>query len=124
MKDPNPDLTSVDNKVPEIQVSEMESVLKVNSGQIAVLGGLMQDTVKNDNTGLPGVSRLPGIRNLFSYRADEKSKTELIVFIRPLVIRQPSLDGDLQDYRSYLTGDPLKSSATVQPGQLPGISKE
>ncbi|MDP3517456.1 MAG: type II and III secretion system protein [Pseudohongiella sp.] len=104
VNDPNPVLaeTGVINAIPEIQIREIESILKVYSGQVAVLGGLMQDTLDNNTSGLPIASRLPGIRNLFSYRNDTATKTELIVFIRPVVVRQPSIDGDLQQFREFL----------------------
>jgi general secretion pathway protein D len=90
------------NAIPEIQIREIESILKVYSGQVAVLGGLMQDTLENSTAGLPIASRLPGIRNLFSYRNDTATKTELIVFIRPVVVRQPSIDADLEQFREFL----------------------
>jgi general secretion pathway protein D len=104
VNDPSPILaeTGVINAIPEIQIREIESILKVYSGQVAVLGGLMQDTLENSSAGLPIASRVPGIRNLFSYRDDTATKTELIVFIRPVVVRQPSLDGDLEQYREFL----------------------
>lgn len=76
--------------------------MKVYSGDIAVLGGLMQDTLDNNNSGVPGLSRLPGIGGLFSLRDDTSTKTELIIFIRPVVVRQASLEGDLERYRDYL----------------------
>jgi MSHA biogenesis protein MshL len=116
--DPNPILAQagVTNSIPEIQVREMESVLKVFSGQVAVLGGLMQDSVNRDVDGLPGLSRMPVVRNLFSYRAETTSKTELIVFIQPFVVRQPSINGDLEDFRQYLpAGDIQEESAAVVP---------
>tara|TARA_R110000772_G_scaffold29023_5_gene72841 strand:+ start:540 stop:2204 length:1665 start_codon:yes stop_codon:yes gene_type:complete len=104
VNDPNPVLADagVINAIPEIQVREMESVMKVYSGDIAVLGGLMQDTLDNNNSGVPGLSRLPGIGGLFSLRDDTSTKTELIIFIRPVVVRQASLEGDLERYRDYL----------------------
>lgn len=104
VNDPNPVLadSGVVNAIPEIQVREMESVMKVFSGDIAILGGLMQDSLDNNSTGVPGLSRLPGIRNLFTLRDDTATKTELIVFIRPVVVRQASLEGDLERYRDYL----------------------
>ncbi len=107
VNDPSPALAEagVSNPVPEIQIREIESILKVFSGEIAVLGGLMQDSLETGTSGVPGLSRLPGIRNLFSYRDDTAVKTELIVFIRPVVVRQASLDGDLRDYRQYLPAD-------------------
>lgn len=102
--DPNPalGLANVVNSIPEIQIREIESIMQVDSGQIAVLGGLMQDTVDLQAQGLPGANRLPGVGNLFNYRDENKVKTELIIFIRPVVIRSNSVEGDLDDYRQYL----------------------
>jgi len=102
--DPNPALAdaNVVNSIPEIQIREIESVLKVDSGQIAVLGGLMQDSFENSTAGLPGLSRVPALGNMFSYRDDKSSKSELIVFIRPVVIKQASVNADLQNYRNFL----------------------
>ncbi len=122
VNDPSPILaeTGVINAIPEIQIREIESILKVYSGQVAVLGGLMQDTLENNSAGLPIASRMPGIRNLFSYRDDTATKTELIVFIRPVVVRQPSLDGDLEQYREFLPAGGVDinnyfNNPTVQP---------
>jgi general secretion pathway protein D len=84
----------------------------------------MEDSLRNDSEGLPGLSRLPGLRNVFGNRREVAEKTELIIFIRPVVIRQPSLNGDLSDYSQYLPSNGLESSAIVQPGQLPGLSAE
>lgn len=102
--DPNPALADaqVVNSIPEIQIREIESILTVDSGEIAILGGLMQDTVDSDVAGLPGISRVPVLGNMFSYRDDNKIKTELIIFIRPVVVRQPGLNGGLQNYRQFL----------------------
>jgi general secretion pathway protein D len=61
--DPNTELKRDDlnivNLVPEIQVRELESVLKLNNGQIAVLGGLIQDEVRKDTRSVPLLSNLP-----------------------------------------------------------------
>lgn len=107
VNDPNPILAENDiaNQVPEIQIRELESVLKLYSGEIAILGGLMQDSLEQSTSGLPGLSRVPGLRNLFSNRDDAARKTELIVFIRPVIVREPSLARDLREYRDYLPAD-------------------
>ena len=104
VNDPSPSLldNGVTNGIPEIQIREIESILKVYSGQIAVLGGLMQDSLDSGTTGLPGLSKLPGVGGLFSYKNEVARKTELIVFIRPVVIKDSSIDGDLKDYREFL----------------------
>lgn len=90
------------NQVPEIQVREMESMLKLQSGQIAVLGGLMQDEVRKDSRGVPVVSDLPRIGEAFKYRDNNYTKTELVIFLRPIVIRSPSIEADLREFQPFL----------------------
>ncbi len=86
--DPNPELAqaNVRNGVPEIQVREMESMLRVKSGELAVIGGLMQDVVEDNHRQLPGLSRLPGIGKLFSSKKRNRRQTELLVVLRPTVM--------------------------------------
>ena len=109
--DPNPELAAagVVSRIPEIAVREIESVLRLRSGEVAVLGGLMREETREDTTGVPLLSRLPGIGAAFRYRDREQEKTELIVFLRPTVVRAPSLGGDLARYRGWwpATGGPL-----------------
>jgi general secretion pathway protein D len=114
VEDPSPALADADvvSKVPEVQVREVESILKVASGQIGVLGGLMQDTLDKNTDGIPGISRIPLLGNLFSYRHDIATKTELIIFLRPVVIKQADVNGDLRNYREFL---PAKQPIPSQP---------
>ncbi len=118
VKDPSPALAQekVTNLVPEVQVREVESILKVSSGQIGVLGGLMQDTLDKSTNGIPGLSRIPVLGNLFSYRDDTANKTELIIFLRPVVIKQADVNGDLRNYREFL---PAKQPIPSQPFEGP-----
>ena len=101
--DPNPELAAagVVSRIPEIAVREIESVLRLRSGEVAVLGGLMREDAREDTTGVPLLSRLPGIGAAFRYRDRVRDKTELIVFLRPTVIRAPDLAGDLAKYRRW-----------------------
>ena len=66
----------------------------MQSGQIAVLGGLMQDSVDNVDDTIPGVTSIPFIGKLFSQQHKITKKTELVIFLRAIVIRDPSIDGD------------------------------
>jgi len=104
VQDPSPALAiaNVVSNVPVIQTREMESILRVSSGNIAVMGGLMQDTVDNLKDGVPLLSRIPGLGDAFSYRNEKTSKSELVIFIRPVVIKDASVGGDYRDFRSYL----------------------
>jgi len=102
--DPSPDLVKagITNPIPEIQVREIESILKIGNGNIAIIGGLMQDEINQNRLGVPVLSTLPIIGDLFSYRDDSYRKTELVIFIRPVIVEDASMDGDLRDYRKYL----------------------
>jgi len=74
--------------VPEIQVREMESMLQVQSGDIAIIGGLMQETQAENDLQLPGLSRLPLVGRLFSSKRREKRQTELLIVLRPTVMQR------------------------------------
>lgn len=106
--DPNPALRgtlttpSIQSRIPETQTREMESMLRVASGQTAILGGLMQDSFEGSRDGLPIASRIPILGDLTSYRNDTAQKTELVIFLRPLVVRNASVDADLSDFRRHL----------------------
>jgi general secretion pathway protein D len=108
VQDPNPALAAgnVVSKVPVIQARELESIMKVSSGQVAVMGGLMQDSVDNAKDGVPGLSSLPVVGNLFSYRNENSTKTELVIFMRPVVVKDASVNGDYKEYRYMLPGQP------------------
>ncbi|HEB99775.1 MAG TPA: type II and III secretion system protein, partial [Thiotrichales bacterium] len=104
VKDPNPTLAEneVESLVPLIQVRELDSILRVRSGQVAVLGGLIQDAADLNSQGLPMLSTLPGVGEAFALRNDKIRKTELVVFLRPRVVQLPSLQHELSDYQRYL----------------------
>ena len=103
VQDPNPSLADagVVSEVPIIQVREIESILKIRSGETAIIGGLMQDDISKNTAGVPLLSNIPLIGNLFSYRDDNYTKTELVIFIRPIVVNDASLNGDLNQYRTF-----------------------
>ena len=108
---------NITNLVPVIRVREMESVLKLVDGQIGVLGGLMQDDMRGGSRDVPGLSRLPILGDMF-FRTEEtnKRKTELVVFLRPVVVRDPNINTDLKDYSGVLgssTPAPTIEPATV-----------
>jgi general secretion pathway protein D len=117
VNDPNPNLaypcanntsattcniTPIVNKVPEIRTREMESIIRISSGQVAVLGGLMQDEINNLTDSVPLLGEIPIAGNLFKSRNDTKTKTELVIFLRPVVIKDASLEGDFSAYRNNL----------------------
>ena len=106
-RDPNPVLQgqTTQNDIPLFETREFDSILRLQNGGVAVLAGLMQDTVENTDTGIPGVRNIPGIGALLSQRADLTRKTELVIFLRASVIRDPTVDGDFRAFRELLPSD-------------------
>jgi len=98
-----PDVDPIEgNEVPETLAQEMESLIRLTSGQTAVLGGLMIDETRTRNTGIPGLTTLPLVGNLFKTRDISYGKTELVIFIRPVIIQDPSIETDLNLYKAFL----------------------
>ena len=64
--------------------------VQVDDGQIIVLGGLVQDAVQDTNEQVPLLGDLPYIGNLFRYKTKSRNKTDLMIFLRPYVVRDPS----------------------------------
>lgn len=121
--DPNPSLCNAErnncvaNQVPEVQVREMESVLQISNGQTIILGGLMQDNIVRNREQLPGADRLGDSGELFRYRDERVSKSELVIFLRPTVITYPSLESDeLKFFQRFLPKpEQLSEEAPAKP---------
>jgi general secretion pathway protein D len=107
VNDPNPALAqaNVVSKIPEIQTREIESLLRVKSGDIAVMGGLMQDATNNLSDEVPVLGQIPYLGNLFKNKNNTHTKSELVIFLRPVVIRDASLEGDYHEYRAVAQRD-------------------
>jgi MSHA biogenesis protein MshL len=90
------------NKIPVVQSREMESVLRVQSNEVAVLGGLMQDATTGGEDAVPGLSRIPVAGNLFKQSTQSREKSELVVFLRPVVVQDASIQGDYAAFKSLL----------------------
>jgi MSHA biogenesis protein MshL len=121
VQDPNPNLITkdkdgnttgiIESKIPVIQTREMESLLRVESGNTTVLGGLMQDDIKKNTDAVPGASEVPVVGGMFKAKAQLNKKTELVIFLRPTVIINASLESDeLANYKQYLPSPQLEKT--------------
>ncbi|MDR0702202.1 MAG: secretin N-terminal domain-containing protein [Azoarcus sp.] len=100
--DPNPALQNIPNRVPQIRTREIESVLRLADGEIAVLGGLMEDKIDYDTGRIPILGAIPLLGELLARRENSVRRTELAIFLRPRLIRRPGLDGDYAAERAAL----------------------
>jgi general secretion pathway protein D len=99
-------------------------MLKVDNRETAIIGGLMQDQINKENRGIPILSSIPLLGALFSYAEEKYVKSELVIFIRPVVIESASLDGDLADYKKYLLEDLQQETSNKLSGTIYHASPE
>ena len=96
----------------------VESTVLVDDGQIVVIGGLMQDTFKDGVEKVPGLGDIPILGGLFKYNTRSRSKTNLMVFLRPTLLRSAErADSLTSDRYDYILGEQLKAKPV--PSVLP-----
>ncbi|MBI4969777.1 MAG: type II and III secretion system protein [Rhodospirillales bacterium] len=99
--------SSVTSAVPVVEVREMDSVVTVPSGQVVVMGGLMQERIQKNTTGVPGAQDLPLFGNLFKANADQITLTELVILLRATVVHAgDSIAPADRDLYTRFTRDP------------------
>ncbi len=72
--------------MPVVDVREMDSVVTVPSGGVIVMGGLMQEVVSKQDSGIPGAGDMPVVGNLFKANTDQTQLTELVVFLKATIV--------------------------------------
>ncbi len=85
-------------------VRESDSIVHAQSGQLVVIGGLMQDTTAEDVASTPFLGDIPMVGNLFRSTSQNARKSELVIVLRPLVVNKPevwkqSISGSSQRFR-------------------------
>ncbi|MBF0439191.1 MAG: hypothetical protein HQL93_08715 [Magnetococcales bacterium] len=93
------------SKVPVVKVQEMDSVLRIPNGQVAVMGGLMETSRAKESDGIPILSELPIFGTLFSSREQETTKRELVIFLRPILVKEPRSTLNPRDKQFYSDRD-------------------
>lgn len=82
-------LTLNNNPVPlaSSQVTETDSVIRAQDGQIVAIGGLMRYATESGNSGVPVLKDLPVVGDLFKYQERSGEKRELVILLKPTIIR-------------------------------------
>jgi general secretion pathway protein D len=93
------------NTTPTISVRKVKSSIAVAAGQTVLLAGLIQEQREIDRSGIPLLDEIPKVGDLFSHQTKSVARTELIIFIRPQIIRD-SVDAHFvaEELRAKLKG--------------------
>ncbi len=76
--------------IPQLDVQEIDTVIKVSSGQAVVMGGLLNDRSETSEDGVPILSEIPMFGSLFKNHSDTVTKTELVIFLKATILNSPS----------------------------------
>jgi len=98
-------------------VRETDSVIRAESGQIVVIGGLIQSSSEDDNAAVPFFSEIPLLGELFKQRRLESRKSELVILLRPVVANASQMQADVRASRERMNvlRELLESSESVKP---------
>lgn len=95
----------------------IESSVLVEDGAIVVLGGLLQDDYGNSQERVPGLGDVPLFGNLFRAESRGRKKTNLMVFLRPVVVRDGASTENLSLSRyEQMRGVQMEAQPTASPG--------
>ncbi|WP_374315898.1 type II secretion system secretin GspD [Aquabacterium sp.] len=105
--------TETNTNGPTTVKSSIETTVVVDDGQVMVLGGLLEDSYSLDNSQVPGLGDLPWIGNLFKAQSRTRKKTNLMVFLRPIVMRTQEASNTMtMDRYEYMRQRQVESKPT------------
>jgi general secretion pathway protein D len=96
---------------PILSKRALESAVVVDDQQIVVLGGLIQDSLNDGTQKIPGVGDVPVFGSLFRYDNRSRQKTNLMVFLKPTIVRSTHAGQELTTERyDYLRGEQRRTT--------------
>jgi general secretion pathway protein D len=99
-EDSSVDLTTTNNPGGvTINTRSIQSTILADDGEIVVLGGLMQDQYSTNNSKVPLLGDIPWIGQLFRSEAKARTKTNLMVFLRPVIVRDQATSAQISNDR-------------------------
>lgn len=93
------------------EIRESDSIVRAQSGQVIVLGGLMQESSHQLDGRRPWLADVPGLNLLFKTKNRSSKKTELVILLRPIVVGANTWQDQVSDYRrsSQETGEAYRA---------------
>ncbi|WP_125216232.1 type II secretion system protein GspD [Rickettsiales endosymbiont of Stachyamoeba lipophora] len=82
--------SDLSSEVPVVEIKELDSILKIKSGEVMVIGGMMEERVANTDSGVPGFKDLPLLGNLFKSSGKTKEIVQTVIFIKATIVPSSS----------------------------------
>jgi MSHA biogenesis protein MshL len=98
------------------KVRESDSIVRAVSGQVVVLGGLMQELSRATQAGAPVLGELPLFGPLFRQDQQAATRSELVILLRPLVVEENGWSGEVQQVRGRFENLESEASGRIKTG--------
>ena len=98
----------------------VETTVIVEDGEILVLGGLLEDVLRESNQSVPILGNIPLLGNLFRSRKTEKVKTNLMIFIRPTILRDTATIATETNQKYNMMRDVMRANESSDIALMPG----
>jgi MSHA biogenesis protein MshL len=83
-------------------IRESDTIIRASSGEIVVIGGLMQSVVTNEESKIPLLGDIPFMGNLFKNKREKETKKELIILLKPTVVGENTWRTQIEASRSQM----------------------
>ena len=103
----------------------LKSTILADDGEIIVIGGLLKDSVRQQETGIPGLRSVPWVGALFRWTKETHIKTNLMIFLRPTIVRGAGdAEGVTRTQYNALKGlESQKGNSLLVPAEVDGLFK-
>jgi general secretion pathway protein D len=91
--------------------------IRLREGETNILGGLITDTQTTAMSGIPGLSKIPILKHLFSTESNQRDQTEIIILLTPHILRMPDISAS--NLNGILVGTEVDTRLMGVPGRAP-----
>ena len=102
----DPSIVNLQQGVPQVDVREMDSVLRLKNNEIMVIGGMIEQVNNNTDTGIPWASDIPLIGNVFKKVDKRNQAVQTVIFLKATIVPGYGVDGSDQNLYNKFNTDP------------------
>lgn len=97
---------TVSSSVPQVEVRELDSMMRIRNGEIMVIGGMIEQRIVNQDSGVPYLSEVPIFGNAFKTVDKELAAVQTVIFIKATIVPSYGVDSLDQKFYNTFTNDP------------------
>lgn len=100
------DIPNIESLVPQVDIREMDSILRLKNNEVMVIGGMIEQQSKNNDTGVPWASDVPILGNAFKSVDKDSTAVQTVIFLKATIVPGYGVDGSDQNFYNKFTTDP------------------